>query len=122
MSLESIEIARLAAEVAEDRRGQDILILDIGSVSIMSDYFVITSAPTRNQTRDIARSIQEKLSEQGVQGKRVQGYQEGAWILIDYGTVVVHIFLQQEREFYDLEGLWREAPVIYDSNTVSQAS
>lgn len=122
MSLESIDIARLAAEVAEDRRGQDILILDIGSVSIMSDYFVITSAPTRIQTRDIARSIQEKLSEKGVQGKRIQGYQEGAWILLDYGTVVVHIFLQQEREFYDLEGLWREAPVVYDSNTVSQAS
>lgn len=122
MKLESIDIARLAAETAEDKLGKDVLILDLGSVSIVCDYFVLTSAPTRIQTRDIARAIEEKLAEHDVQGKRTQGYREGAWILMDYGTVVVHIFLQQERDFYDLEGLWREAPVVYDSSTVSQAS
>jgi ribosome-associated protein len=108
--LESLEIARRAAQVIEDRLGKDIVIKDLSDLTIVCDYFVITSAPTRVQTRDICRAVEEELSKSGLENKRIQGYREGSWILMDYGTVVVHIFLQSERDFYDLEGLWRQAP------------
>ncbi len=112
--VESLDIAKLAAETAEDKLGRDVVILDLGELSIICDYFVVTSAPTRIQTRDITRAIEEKLDGLKLPQKR-QGYREGAWILLDYGVVVVHIFLQAERDFYDLEGLWREAKVVYRS-------
>lgn len=114
--MESLEIAQLAADTAVDKIGTDVLILDVAQVTVMCEYFVITSAPTRIQTRDIARSIEERMEEKGLNRKRLQGFKEGSWILMDYGMVVVHIFLQQEREFYDLEGLWKDATIIYDSN------
>ena len=112
--VESLDIAKLAAETAEDKLGRDVVILDLGELSFICDYFVVTSAPTRIQTRDITRAIEEKLDGLKLPQKR-QGYREGAWILLDYGVVVVHIFLQAERDFYDLEGLWREAKVVYRS-------
>lgn len=108
--MESLEIAQLAAQVIEDKLGKDIVIKDLTALTIVCDYFVITSAPTRVQTRDISRAIETKFDELGLKNKRIQGYREGSWILMDYGTVVVHIFLQAERDFYDLEGLWRNAP------------
>lgn len=114
--MEPIDIARLAAEVAEDKLGRGVVIMDLGQISIMCDYFVVVSAPTRIQTRDIARAIDEKLSGQQIPGKPIQGLREASWILMDYGTVVVHIFLEAERRFYDLEGLWSQAKVIYESN------
>ncbi len=117
-SLESLEIARAAADTAIDKKGRDVVILDVGTVSVLCDYFVVTSAPTRVQTRDIARSIDKSLSELGLKRRRVQGLDEGAWILLDFGSVVIHIFLDQEREFYDLEGRWGEAPVVFDSKAV----
>ncbi|MEW6278687.1 MAG: ribosome silencing factor [Candidatus Eremiobacterota bacterium] len=113
--MEPIELARLAAATAEDKLARDVLILDLSQVSIMCDYFVVASAPTRIQTRDIARAIDEAADKAGIRGKPIQGVREGAWILIDYGTVVVHIFLEAERRFYDLEGLWSQARIVYDS-------
>ncbi len=110
--MESLDIARAAAQVIEDKLGKDIVIKDLAELTVVCDYFVITSAPTRLQTRDICRAIEEKLEQFGLEHKRIQGFREGSWILMDYGTVVVHIFLQSEREFYDLEGLWRNAPRI----------
>lgn len=114
--MEPIDLARQIAEVAEDKLGHGVVILDLGQISIMCDYFVVVSAPTRIQTRDIARAIDEKLGKMQIEGKPIQGMREGSWILIDYGTVVVHIFLEAERRFYDLEGLWSQARVIYQSN------
>lgn len=108
--LESLEIAQEVAKVIEDKLGKDIVIKDLSALTIVCDYFVITSAPTRLQTRDIARAVEDRLSQLGLQNKRIQGQREGSWILMDYGVVVIHVFLQSERDFYDLEGLWRNAP------------
>lgn len=108
--MESLEIAQQAAQVIEDKLGKDTIIKDLSTLTIVCDYFVITSAPTRLQTRDISRAVEEKLTKLGLENKRIQGYREGSWILMDYGVVVIHIFLQSERDFYDLEGLWRNAP------------
>lgn len=113
--MESLEIAQEVAKVIEDKLGKDTVIKDLSALTIVCDYFVITSAPTRLQTRDIARAVEDRLSQLGQQNKRIQGQREGSWILMDYGVVVVHIFLQSERDFYDLEGLWRNAPRIETS-------
>jgi ribosome-associated protein len=113
--LESLDIAQQVAQVIEDKLGKDIVIKDLSALTIVCDYFVITSAPTRVQTRDICRAIEDKLNQLGLENKRIQGYREGSWILMDYGVVVVHIFLQSERDFYDLEGLWRNAPRVETS-------
>ena len=110
--MESLELAQSAAQTADDKLGHDIIIKDLTQLSIICDYFVITSAPTRVQTRDICRAIEETLKSKGLTTKRLQGVREGSWILMDYGILVIHIFLQTEREFYDLEGLWREAPLV----------
>lgn len=105
-------MARLAAATAVERLAEKVVIMDLGKVSILCDYFVIGSATTRVQTRDIARHIEETLKKHGITDKRIQGLREGAWILMDYGPVVIHIMLEQEREFYDLEGFWQQAPLI----------
>jgi ribosome-associated protein len=117
--LESLEIAQNAASTAVDRKADDVLILDVAPLTTVCDHFVICSAPTRIQTKDIAQKIEDALDFKGVKKLRAQGRDEGSWILLDYGSVVVHIFLKQEREFYDLEGRWSEARVVFDSNTVA---
>ncbi len=115
--MESLEVAQIAATTAVDRKADDVLILDVAPLTTVADCFVIASAPTRIQTKDIAQKIEDALEDQGVSKLRVQGRDEGSWILLDYGSVVVHVFLRQEREFYDLEGRWSEAKVVFDSNT-----
>lgn len=117
--MESLEIAQHAANTAVDRKADDVLILDVAELTTVCDCFVIASAPTRVQTKDIAQKIEDGLDAVGVKKLRVQGRDEGNWILIDYGFVVVHVFLTQERQFYDLEGRWSAGKVVFDSNTLS---
>ena len=120
--MENKEIATIAAETATDVRAQTVLMLHVAPLTAVCDYFVITSAPTRIQTKDIAKKVEDALTEAGVEKIRIQGRNEGGWILLDYGMVVVHIFLTQEREFYDLEGRWSKAEVVYDSNNQKKST
>lgn len=117
--MESIEIAQIAARTAYDVKAEKVLLLDVGSLTTVCDYFVIASAPTRIQTKDIANKMEEALREAGVEKIRVQGRDDASWILLDYGMVVLHVFLTQEREFYDLEGRWSEANIVFDSEALS---
>jgi len=107
-----LPIARRGADAAEDKKASDVMILDLGALSPVCDYFVLCSGKTRLQTRAIANSIDEKLKDVGARRRR-QGYRSGGWILLDYGSVVFHVFLDREREYYNLEGLWSQAPVVY---------
>lgn len=115
--MESLDIAQIAAHTAVDRKADDVLILDVAALTTVCDHFVICSAPTRIQTKDIVQKIEDALESEGARKLRVQGRDEGSWILIDYGSVVIHVFLKQERDFYDLEGRWSQAKVVFDSNT-----
>lgn len=117
--MESHDIALNAANTAADLKADDVLVLDVATLTTVCDCFVIASAPTRVQTKDIAQKIESSLEACGVKKLRIQGRDEGSWILLDYGSVVVHVFLRQEREFYDLEGRWSDAKVLFDSNTAS---
>ena len=116
--LDSIEIAKISAETARDVKAENVLILDVRELTTVCDYMVIASAPTRIQTKDIAKKVEQALLEQGEEKSRIQGRDEASWILLDYGMVVIHVFLTQEREFYDLEGRWSDAEVIYDSESL----
>lgn len=117
--MESLEIAKIAAQTAYDVKAENVIALDVQSLTTVCDYFVIASAPTRVQTKDIAQKIEAALAKDGVEKIRIQGRNDAGWILIDYGMVVIHVFLEQEREFYNLEGRWAKADVVFDSSTAS---
>jgi ribosome-associated protein len=119
------KMARDGAEGAEEKKATRVTVMHLGETSPVCDYFVLASGKTRLQTRAIANSIDDKLNYVPFRRLR-QGYQTGSWILLDYGNVVFHVFLDREREYYDLEGLYAKAPVVYmstdDEVTPSPAS
>ncbi len=109
----SQELAWAIAQAADDRKGDDILILQVGEVSYLTDYFVIVTGFSRVQVRAISQSIEQKVETMWERRPlRVEGQAEGSWILQDYGEVIVHILLPQEREFYNLEAFWGHAEQI----------
>lgn len=104
-----VEIAMLAAAAAEEKKAQDVTVLDIRDVSSFADYFVICHGGSRTQVEAIAKAIKKECEEKNIRIKGVQGLQEARWVLIDIGDVVVHVFHRDERDFYDLERLWGDA-------------
>lgn len=97
---------KVLVDAAEDKKAQDIVTLDLRGRTLIADYFVICTGLSRIHLRAIADAILEKMREAGVKGARVEGYEQGTWILLDFGDVVAHVFAQQERQFYSLEDLW----------------
>ncbi len=97
---------------AEDVKGFDIVVLDIRKLTVISDYFMIVSGRSTTHVKAIADRIQEDLENQGVYPLRKEGYQQAQWILLDYNELVIHIFLEDQRSFYNLERLWGDAPVV----------
>lgn len=108
--MEIKDIAIKIAQAASDKKGRDILMLDMKELSPVTDYFVICSAGNSTLVKAIADSIEDKLAESGVFPKHKEGYQDARWILLDYGDIVAHVFLEEERNFYNLEQLWADAP------------
>ena len=102
----AIEIARAGM----DKKAEDVLLLDVRGLTSYADYFVLMTADSDRQAGAIADHVAEKLKEQGATKVGVEGYESGRWILIDYGDVVAHVFNREARGFYDLEGLWADAP------------
>ncbi|HHW07681.1 MAG TPA: ribosome silencing factor [Clostridia bacterium] len=108
------DILKLVAETLQEKKGSDIMILEVKDLTLITDYFVIATGNSRIQVQALARHVEEKLEEQGIRPFRVEGLQEAQWVLMDYGTVVVHIFLPEQRQYYNLERLWGDARVITD--------
>lgn len=106
-------MARLLVDLASDKKGEDIVLLDMRPVSPMTDYFVILSGNSERQLKAVLDHIELEMKEQyNVRPWRVEGEASNGWVLIDYADVVVHAFLPEKRRYYDLEGLWRDAPVM----------
>ena len=106
-------LARCVA-LAEDKKGRDIVSLKMSGLTLVCDYFLLVTAANTRQAQSISDNIEMGLKEDGLQPLRIEGYRDSRWILMDLGSVVVHIFLPEEREFYDLERLWGEAErVVY---------
>jgi ribosome-associated protein len=106
----SKELARFIAEVGVDKKGSDIVMLDLSNISDLVDYFVIITGSSDLHSRAIAEDIIEKLKKRGIHKWHLEGHSYGHWILIDYVDVVVHIFLKEDRDYYSLESLWGDAP------------
>jgi len=97
-------------QIAEDKKAEDIVMLDIRGLSIIADYFVICSGTSERQVRAIANDIDEQLGKQGTEPLHIEGLADARWVLLDYNTVIVHIFDPVTREYYRLDKLWAEAP------------
>ncbi len=104
----SKEMAKIAINALEDKKANDIKILDISDVSVLADYFIIASGSNRNQVQAMADEVQEMLYKAGYESKQVEGYQTANWILMDYQDIIIHIFDEENRLFYDLERIWRD--------------
>ena len=106
--MEAKELAKKIFDALEDKKGEDIKIINISEVTVLADYFIIASGTNRNQVQAMADNVEEVLAKEGAEPKQIEGYQSGNWILLDDQDVIVHIFDQENRLFYDLERIWRD--------------
>lgn len=104
--------ALLIAEAAEEKKAKDIIVLDMRKLSDLFSYFVICSGSSSRQIKAIADNITEKATKSGIRLWHIEGYSQAIWTLLDFGEVIVHVFYEQRRRFYNLELLWSEAPQI----------
>lgn len=106
------EMARLAYKALEDKKAEDIRVINIEKVSVLADYFLIASGMNKNQVQAMADNVDEILHKAGYPSKQMEGYQTANWILMDYGDIIVHVFDRENRLFYDLERIWRDGESI----------
>lgn len=106
--MESYELARAACKALSDKKGKDIVILDVSGQTVVCSYFVIASGASSTQVRSLCDNAEEQLKKLGVSPVRTEGVKEGRWGVLDYGDVVVHVFNEESRLFYYLERLWGE--------------
>lgn len=108
----SREMTKTALVELEDKKAEDIRVIDISDVSVMADYFIIASGKNRNQVQAMADSVEEKLHEEGIHPRQIEGYQTANWILMDFNDVIIHIFNEEDRMFYNLEKIWLDGKII----------
>ena len=106
------EMADIAVKALEEKKAIDIKIIDISHISTLADYFIIASGSNRSQVQAMADAVDEALDKMGVHARSTEGYQNANWILLVYGDIVVHLFDEENRLFYDLERIWRDGRVI----------
>jgi ribosome-associated protein len=112
------ELLKIAVKAADDKRAEDIIALNMQGISLIADYFVICHGNSDKQVQAIAREIKEKTEETEYAVKRIEGFDEARWVLLDLGDVVVHVFHRDERLYYNLERLWGDAPRVELSNVL----
>ena len=104
----SKEMTRLAVSALEDKKAEDISIIDISEVSVLADYFIIAGGSNHSQIQALTDNVEERLGRAGYTRKQIEGYDTANWVLMDYGDIIVHIFDRENRLFYDLERIWRD--------------
>ncbi len=103
------EIAELAVRTLDAKKASEIKLLATADVTVLADYFIICTANSTTQIKTLSDELQKVLEEHGERPLHIEGYRAGGWVLVDYGCVVVHLFLKEMREFYSLERLWSDA-------------
>ncbi|ABN52470.1 MAG TPA: ribosome silencing factor [Hungateiclostridium thermocellum] len=106
--MESRELVEKIVSILEEKKAKDLNIIDIREISILADYFVICSGTSTTHIKTLADEVEEKMLEAGIELLHKEGYNSARWILLDYGEVVVHIFHEEDRQFYNLERLWAD--------------
>ncbi|NLZ45108.1 MAG: ribosome silencing factor [Clostridiales bacterium] len=103
------EMIKIAVEALDSKRAEDIQVLGIRDLTIIADYFIIANGNSNTQAKSLADEVEFKLKEKGITPTRVEGYQGGNWIILDYSDIVIHVFYKETRNFYTLERLWSDA-------------
>lgn len=101
-------MAKLTIQALEDKKAEDIKVIDISEVSVIADYFIIANGTNRSQIQAMADNVEETLGRAGYPLKQIEGYQNANWVLLDFNDVIIHIFDKENRLFYDLERIWRD--------------
>ncbi len=103
-----LELAKKAAAVLDGKKAERLNVIKIDDISSLADYFVIANGVSSTHVRSLADELEEKLKAEGAVPARVEGYRSNSWVLLDYGSVVIHVFTQDARDFYDLDRLWAD--------------
>ncbi len=106
--MEALELAKKAAALLDEKKAMRLSVIKIDDISSLADYFVIANGTSSTHVRALSDELEEKLKAEGVTPARVEGYRSNSWVLLDYGSVVVHVFTQEARDFYDLDRLWAD--------------
>lgn len=110
--METLELVKKAVAALEDKKAEDVTVIDISGVSTIADYFIIANASNQNQLTAMQDAVDEAMYKEGVHAKQIEGNRSSTWILMDYQDVIVHLFSKEDRLFYDLERIWRDGKVI----------
>lgn len=110
------EITKFVVEALEDKKAEDVTIIDIHEISAVADYFVVANGTNQNQLQAMRDAVDEAMYKRGIHARQVEGNQNSTWILMDYEDVIVHIFSKEDRLFYDLERIWRDGKIIEKSD------
>ena len=106
--MNSKEMVKIAMNALEEKKAENIRVIDISKVSVLADYFIIAEGKNRNQIQALTDSVEKDLGKAGAMPKQIEGYESATWILMDYADIIVHIFDNENRLFYDLERIWRD--------------
>mgnify|MGYP000613669745 CR=1 FL=1 len=107
-----LEMVRLACKAMDEKKAIDIKVIDIHEVSVIADYFVIASGSNLNQVQAMVDNVDETLGRAGFEAKQIEGTRNSSWVLMDYGDMIIHIFDEENRLFYDLERIWRDGKIL----------
>lgn len=110
--MNTMESLKLIIDALEDKKAENIQVINIGEVSTVADYFVITHGTNKSQVQALADNVEEKLGKAGIHARQTEGYNTANWILLDYHDIVIHVFDKESRGFYDLERIWRDGKAI----------
>lgn len=110
------KMAKIAYKALDDKKGEDIKVIDIAEISVLADYFIIANGSNANQVNALVDSVEEELSKAGFAVKQREGYGLGNWVLLDFGDIIVHVFDKENRLFYDLERIWRDGKLVDADN------
>ena len=107
-TVQAKEMAKIAYHALDEKKGEDILIIDIAGISVLADYFIIANGSSESQVQAMVDNVEEEMHKAGYSLKQREGYGSGNWVLLDFGDVIVHVFDKENRLFYDLERIWRD--------------
>lgn len=110
--MDSKQVTKIAFDALEDKKGVNIKVIDISSISILADYFIIAGGTNENQVKALADNVEEELAKVDLMPKQIEGYDNANWILMDYQDVIIHIFNEQDRLFFDLERIWSDGQLV----------
>ena len=109
---EQKKMAKIVYEALDEKKGYDIKLIDISEITMIADYFVIASASNQNQVQAMVDNADEMLDRAGYEAKQIEGTRNSSWVLMDYGDMIIHIFDEENRLFYDLERIWRDGKIL----------